>query len=166
MAWAPDLGTWGFYIGLAAFILAYPINVIANVTTPLLIDAFARLTKSSLQKRIAKLEAKLSEWEKNPATDEVQDHILWGFSSVKIVVFHAANSIGFLVFMAVRAVANTQSTAFAEFTGFIVLYVAGNAWQIFRLRREKSFRYTRSPVVRESLRNEINELKKLHDNWA
>src|SRR5579885_2225106 len=144
MAWTPDLGTWGFYVSLAALVLTYPISVIANATTPLLVDWVARSTKSSLERRIAQLEMRLTKWEKNPPIDEVQDQILWGFSAIKIVVFHAANGVGFLVFMAVRTLANTQSKLFEEFTFFIILYVAGNVWQIIRIRREKGFRFTRS----------------------
>jgi hypothetical protein len=166
MKWLPgSLGTWGFVISIVTLVLAYPVGVIVNATTPLVIDWISRWSKSSLEKRIGKLEAKLADWEQHPALDDVHDELLWGIKSIKINILSALNSIGLLAFFEVRAVANTESPRFIEFEAFIFFYTSVNLAGAILLRRGRDLRFKRSRKVRENLRKDINELKTLRDNW-
>ena len=66
-----DLGTWAFILSLLTLILMYPAGLLINLTTPLVANWLAKWSRSSLEKRISKLENKLAELEKNPAIDPV-----------------------------------------------------------------------------------------------
>jgi hypothetical protein len=53
-----DLGTWGFWISIIAFISAYPLSLLANITSPRLLNWWATTSRVSLEKRIAQLHSK------------------------------------------------------------------------------------------------------------
>ncbi len=57
--WKHDLGWWGFVLAIATLILAYPLDVLAHLTTPLLKNWWASRSRLTLEERIKSLKAEL-----------------------------------------------------------------------------------------------------------
>src|SRR5438445_11974470 len=70
-----DLGWWGFVISIIALISAYPLSLLANLTTPSLKNWWAERSTASLTKRIGKLEAQLAGCMQYQALSEGEDYI-------------------------------------------------------------------------------------------
>ncbi len=64
---------WGVVLAIATLILAYPLDVLAHLTTPLLKNWWAARSRSALEERIKSLKAELGEMETYPATARVND---------------------------------------------------------------------------------------------
>jgi hypothetical protein len=77
MPWAPhDLSVWSFILAIAALMLALPISLAANATTPKIKDRLAERSEESLKERIAKLESELAAKRTLPEMGEAESHIL------------------------------------------------------------------------------------------
>lgn len=165
MYWLPhDLGAWGFYLSLAAILLMYPVGLLINLTTPVVQNWLARRTKSSLKNKISELERRLSELEKLPAIDEVQDNVLWGIKSVRIGILAATNTIIIVIYLAAAVLSNRGSAPFASLSGFVLLALTVNSLLMLGMRYRRDFRYVRSPRYRKNLMKTIEELKKIQDS--
>ncbi|MFZ3333540.1 MAG: hypothetical protein WA197_23075 [Candidatus Acidiferrales bacterium] len=74
-----DLGSWGFWLSILALIAAYPLNLLANLTSPRLQNWWATRparSRASLQKTIAELESKLAEMQRREPITDVESFIL------------------------------------------------------------------------------------------
>lgn len=77
MPWAPhDLSVWSFILAIAALMLALPVSLAANATTPKIKDRLAERSEESLKQRIAKLESELAAKRTLPEMGEAESHIL------------------------------------------------------------------------------------------
>jgi hypothetical protein len=156
---------WGIFLGILAILLMYPVGVLINLTTPLVRNWIATWSKTSLDKRIAKLESELSELEKNPPITEAEDHILWGLKANQMRTIAFGTVILGVLYFAVEVLADVNSAKYKLFRSFVVgVLVFGFLMQL-QLRYEHDFRYLRSPRNREALRKSIAELKKIQENW-
>jgi len=163
--WSHDLGWWGFWIGILALILAFPLSMAANIMTPLFMNWFSKRTLSSLVKRIGILESRLAELEKTPAITEVENEILWGFQHLNITVLGVANGVIFIIFLAVELFADANNPKFTHFSGIMFAILTANLVMQMRLRYRNKFRELRSPAKRKALGETLVELKKLRDSW-
>jgi len=162
-----DLGTWAFVLSIIAILLMYPVGVLINLTTPRIANSIAARGKSSLKKRISKLEEKLAALEKNPPIDEVQDEVLWGIKSVKMRIVGVENTIIVVVYVAVVVfVRPSNASSFKELSYLFLFMLALNMITILAMRYHRDFRYLRSPKNRENLRRTIRELKTILENWG
>lgn len=160
-----DLGWWGVVLSIAALVLMIPASMVANLLTPLLANWIATSSKRSLDNRIAKLEKQLAELEQNPATDEVQDQILWGITNLKMRISQVTSAVAITGYFGVRAIANPDTLAFERFSEWVFIVLILDTFLMLRLRYQKDFRFKRSPKVREGLLKSIHELKQIQDNW-
>lgn len=160
-----DLGTWAFILSLLTLILMYPAGLLINLTTPLVANWLAKWSRSSLEKRISKLENKLAELEKNPAIDPVQNEMLWAIKSVKIVAINVGTGIFLVIYCGVRSVVNPDTPSFKEFSGLVLFMVFVNVVQVLVMRYQRDFRWVRSPSYRKGLKTTIEGLKKIRDDW-
>ena len=162
-----DLGTWAFVLSIIAILLMYPVGVLINLTTPRIANSIAARGKSSLKKRISKLEEKLATLEKNPPIDEVQDEVLWGIKSVKMRIVRAETTIIMAIYVGVVVFVQPPNAAFFNELSYIFLLVLSlNMITILAIRYHRDFRYLRSPKNRENLRRTIRELKTILENWG
>lgn len=151
---------------IIALVLAFPVSMLANMFTPLFLNWFAKRTWASLNKRIAKLEAKLAKFEKHPAITEVEDHILWGLRSLHIRIMGVAGTLLLGLVFAVGTLSDFKSQRFYTFEGIVLLVCGfGLVSQLFT-RYAHDFRYYGSPRNRKGLRTAIEDLKKIRDNWS
>jgi hypothetical protein len=165
MWWHHDLAWWGVVLSIIALVLMLPVNLLANVLTPLLKNWFSTWSRTSLENRIGKLEKQLAELEKYAPIDEVQNQILWGIRVIRIGVIQMGSLVGIMIYFATKAVSNQDSPAFKEFTFFIFFILIANIVLTLVVRYKKDFRYKRSPQVRKSLRKSLDELKTIRANW-
>jgi len=160
-----DLGWWGFWIGLVALVLAFPLSLLANMITPVVQNWIAKRGLASLVKRIATLEAQLAEFEKDPAIDEVDDHILWGLKRAEMTAIGVGSTVMLVLLFAVEMLTDANSERFKVFATIVLIGLLMDLALILRLRYERDFRYFRSPRSRKAMRTAIEELKKIRDSW-
>lgn len=81
-----DLGSLGFWLALLALVLAYPLSLLANLTSPGLRNWWAaRPARSlaSLQKRIADLESELTQMQRRQPITDAETFILGRLSRLE-----------------------------------------------------------------------------------
>jgi len=160
-----NLGTWGFILSVLALILMYPIGLLINLSTPAVRNWISTWSKSSLEKRIAKLEVDLAEFEKYPPITEVEHQLLWGITSIRIAITSAVTGLTIVLYSGVSVLANPGSAAFHEFTLFCLVVIVVNMVTMIIARYRRDFRSQRDPRRREPLRKAITDLKELRDHW-
>ena len=156
-----DSSWWAIVLAIAALVLMIPASVVSNILTPLLLNWLATWSSASLEKRIAKLENHLAELEKNPAIDEVQEHILWGITSLRMMGLSLASGLVLVFRLGMDLVADQTSYAYKRLNVLTFAIVVVNGIAIFMLRYAHDFRYKRSPTLRKQLRKAIDDLKTL-----
>ncbi len=160
-----DLGWWGFWVTLAALVLAIPLSMLANILTPFFVNWLAKRSHVSLNNRIAKLEAQLAEFEKFPAITEAEDEILWGLKRVQIRMVGTETTIVAVVLLSVAALTDTASYKHMVLSSLAMLAIALGVVSQMWLRYGRDFRFMRSPRNRKSLQTAIADLKKIRDSW-
>jgi len=158
--------SFGDKLGIFALLLAYPLDVIAHLTTPMWRNWIAKRSLGSLINRISTLEKTLAELETNPVIDEVQNQIFWEITRVRITVLYATSAVVLVIYLGIRAVADTNTTAFHDFSMWVGFVVMVTVIMMLRERYGRDFRYKRSAKRRENLREAIENLKHLRDNWG
>jgi O-antigen/teichoic acid export membrane protein len=99
MHWPKDLGEWGFWIAVVAFILVIPLNMLSNVLTPRLQDWWSMTSKKRLARRIIELNARLEAAQMIKAMTPYEEYMArmsWGqFSMVMIFTYMIYSAIVF-----------------------------------------------------------------------
>jgi len=164
-----DASWWGVALALVALVLMLPASLLANFLTPLLLPLLlnwaATWNRTSLEKRIAKLENQWAKFEKYTPIDEVQERLLWGISALKMAILSAAGGVIIVMYFGVAATANTGTPAFKGFEGVAGGILFYNLAQTLIIRYSKDFRYWHSPTNRSVLRKEIDALKAIRAKW-
>ena len=65
-----DLGRWGFILSVVALLLMYPVGLLVNMTSPLVVRGLFNMSEMKLRERIAYLDLRLGEdggWVMTPA---------------------------------------------------------------------------------------------------
>ena len=165
MHFPKDLGTWGFILSIVAIVLMYPVGLLINITTPIVQNWIASRTKQSLVNRIERLEKELAELESNPPIEEVEDRILWGLKSIRILIFSAMGLIVGMIYMGVRILNPATNSDVNAFTYFSLFVMISTGIMQLRLRYSHDFRTERSPRRRKGLRKAIDDLKQIQASW-
>src|SRR5260221_254304 len=92
--WGHDLGWWGFVLAIATLVLAYPIDVLAHLTSPIVKNWWAEGSISSLGRRIIALEKELEEIEKNPVISDGEERILRAMTWIGVI---QTQMVGFFI---------------------------------------------------------------------
>ena len=156
---------WGIILAVLAIVLMYPVGLLINLTTPMVADWIATRSKAALIRRIAKLEARLAELEKDPALTDFENYLLWGQQRIQIVVIGAVSGLTIVVYAGVRALSDVTSGQFQVFSKIVFFILILDAALQLRFRYERGFRSARSPDNRRILRTAIEDLKKIRDTW-
>jgi uncharacterized membrane protein SirB2 len=158
-----DLTEWSFVISITALVLIIPLNVASNILTPMLKNWWASRSNKELSKRIARLEKELFLAEMLPVLSETEDEILIG---IQRLFMHVGASVhlllGGVVVILNRVVQQTSSPVSQNFsTGFLFAAIFLNVgFTVFQRRQTREYRQPRSPVYRQRLRANIEQLKK------
>jgi hypothetical protein len=161
-----DLGWWAFIISIVALVAAYPLSLLANLTTPFIVTWFVRWSRSSLEDRIAGLERTLQDLEKEPPIDEVQDQTLWEIKHAKITVLGGVSSVVIVIYFALKAIPGISVDGLHVCAFFVFTTLGFNMVVMLKQRYERDFRFRRSPTVRRDLRKAIENLKNLRETRA
>lgn len=150
--------TLSVVLWIVGLFVAYTVGVFSNLTSPAIGNWIARWNERSLANRIALLEGRLAEVEASPPITEVEEHILWGITSVKIAILNGSNFLLFVAYYCVKAV-TTDPNKFHEVVAVLTIVFIGNMILILRLRYAHDFRYKHSPRRRDGLRKAIADLR-------
>lgn len=144
-----DVGTWGFIVSLIALALMYPVGLLINLTTPAVRNWISKWSRNSLAKRITLLENELTQVEKIPPIDEVQDEMLWGIKRLRLEVMNSTNVILLVITLGVSLFIDIDkhADAFHVFEAFVAGGLLVNLLSALRARRERDFRYVVLPDI-------------------
>jgi hypothetical protein len=81
-----DLGWWGFVLAIVTLVLAYPLDVLAHLTTPMLRNWWAGRSVTALRERIAELEGQLAKMDRNRMMTDVEDEILSALPKLELFI--------------------------------------------------------------------------------
>jgi heme A synthase len=160
-----DLGWWGFVISLMALLGAYPLSLLANLTSPALKNWWAERSIASTRKRIDKLEKQLAEYMKDPALTEGEDYILRATEALSMLLALCVTMLAVLLmslaWFAPVTVSNHDKEPLVALAlvGAVCAFLIG----IVVFGRFSRFRRKRSPIDRNYLNKYIEELKKKLD---
>ncbi len=157
--WKHDLGWWGFVLAIATLILAYPLDVLAHLTTPLLKNWWASRSRLTLEERIKSLKAELGLMEMNPAMSETEDMILTSAQVTHVLIW----SLGYILVGGSFALDEGGKKSIVMFWALLSLLLLSVNAMVFSFPIHK-YRRMRSPRYRRKFATEIehleNELKK------
>jgi hypothetical protein len=157
-----DLGWWGFVISIIALLSAYPLSLLANLTSPALKNWWAERSVASTRKRIDQLERQLAEYMQYPALSEGEDYILRATEALSMLLALCVTMLAVLLmavaWFAPATVSNhdKQPLVALALTGGIIAFLIG----VVIFGRFSRFRGKRSPIDRNNLNKYIDELKK------
>lgn len=163
MIWGHNLGWWGSVLGIAAFILMIPANLLANFLTPFLKNWWSERSMASLRKRIAKLEGELSYNEQNyEALSEFEEYALEGIEMAGILA-----GIIMLALVVVFLLTVVQASPFMRrmllgpmFLLSALMIVMTIASQRFVFNKITEFRKPRSERERSVTRQSLSQLRR------
>jgi hypothetical protein len=89
-----DLGWWGFVLAIVALVLAYPLDVLAHLTTPVLRNWWAGRSEATLRRRILKLEQEIDSANVLPELTKFEDVALMGIKRLGLMI---AMSVNFMI---------------------------------------------------------------------
>jgi len=152
-----DLGTWGFIIALAALILAYPLDVLAHVTSPILRDWWAARSIAALQKRFDVLSARLDQLRDVQVIDEVAEQLFVAQERTMLMIgFGVHNLLTGLVL-----ITSTMAPDFLFEIGGLAFLIITNLFLMFGFRRNTTTYLARvSPNRRDGLKADVAKIEK------
>jgi hypothetical protein len=162
-----DAGSWGLIVAVLGILLLYPMGLLINMTTPLVQSWMARRAKSSLENRIDRLQRNLAELEEKPAITEFEEMLLWHVKSTRILLYWAMTLTvgGIYVIVLLLEPAHPETLwVYAVNTGLLGAVLA-LVTSMLEERFQRDFWFKRSPRIREGLRNQIADLKKILEGW-
>jgi len=160
-----DLGWWGFVLAVVTLFLAYPLDVLAHLTAPVVKSWWAERSVASMRKRIEKLENELADYEQNyQLLSAVEEELFKGVEGLAAFGLLCLEFLVICFLLAILrfspsvpltahyAVAGVAFAVYVSCYGYVILFVVFGKMTTFRKRR--------SPSGRNTLRKSIEELKK------
>jgi hypothetical protein len=155
---AKDPGWWGFWISILALLGAYPLSLLANLTSPRIQNWWAARSRASLEKRIAQLEAALAAMQHDESITNVESYTLFRIDRLEL---HTIVSVHILLGTAFGAALFTAINTQTHWVYWIVGATASGT--VVNLSRvfwpDKHFEYFRSSNDERDLRKDIEKLK-------
>jgi hypothetical protein len=159
-----DYGWWGFVIAIVGLGLAYPIDVLAHLTAPIVKNWWAERSVASMRKRIEKLEKQLADEEQNyPLLSVVEEQLFKGIVGLAALGMFGLQFLVICFLLAVGHFLPTPLTAHNAVPGVglpLFVFAGGYAILFAVFGKLTAFRKERSPSERNALKKSIEELKK------
>jgi len=165
--WGHDLGWWGFVLSVMALLGAYPLSLLANLTSPILKDWWARRSTKSLEKRVAKLQAELSGMATIPLLTPIESKMFQAIRMLMMVAFAGPYFVlGSLALIAYAVLPHGDKSRLEIPCGILLFIVSLLVMLLVSVRRIRKFTAPRSAAYRirvqrdlTRLRNDLNERK-------
>jgi hypothetical protein len=157
-----DLGWWGFVISIIALLGAYPLSLLANLTSPVLQNSWATRSRASVQKRISQLKEELAKMATVSEASEVDDFIMWRLELLNNALGLAVHLLLSSIYLAAVAFQpNVRTRIGFLFYFWFLMTILLNFALVYTATQGKSkeFRRMRSPRQRERLQKNIEILK-------
>jgi hypothetical protein len=94
-----ELGWWGFVLAVVALVLAYPLDVLAHLSSPIIRNWWAERSLKSLQKRIEKLENEKRIMDLSPLFTDSDLRIMKSIRSLAFLVSQSIHLVLFALFL-------------------------------------------------------------------
>ena len=156
-----DRDWWALVISVIALVGAYPLSLLANLTSPSLKNWWAERSVAAIKARIQQLEKQLEDYEKYKELTEGEDYILRAVEALAMLllvcILMLAMVLLTIISIAPAAFYDRNATPLMGLAlagmifGFIVSIVVFGRYSLFRTKR--------SPADRELLRKALNSLK-------
>jgi|HubBroStandDraft_6_1064221.scaffolds.fasta_scaffold11339_3 hypothetical protein len=160
-----DFGWWGFWIGVVAFVLAFPLSVMANIVTPKLLNWWSGRSRQSTMKRLEELRGTQARIALLPHLSEAEDRILESAEVTQRLIYF----VGYFVILSLASILTVGTRVVSPqhdwqkaLVLFLLLTATLVAWTlIYRVLVWPQFVYRRdrSPAAREELKSYILELE-------
>jgi hypothetical protein len=155
-----DSSWWALVLAILALVLMLPLNLFANLVTPILKSWWAERSAAATRKRIAALEKQLSDYELKELS-EAEDYILRSTEVLSMLFSFCISMIAVVLLILVGYLMPTVSphdkapivalAVISTFSSFVI--------GILTFGRISRFRLRRSPSYRKTLRNNVEQLK-------
>ncbi len=158
--WGHDLGWWGFVLAITTLVLAYPLDVLAHLTSPKVRDWWASRSQAALVRRITKLKDELSKIEKNALISRTEEELFRGIESTLSMAW----SVGYFVLGGMAFVfwdlAPQNARGRWSLPVGLVLFVVFLTWAYRRDKRKiRDYRSMRSTRYKCSVEKDITKLE-------
>jgi hypothetical protein len=160
-----DLGWWGFVLAVIALAMAYPLNVFANLTSPVLKNWWAERSTASMRKRIVVLEKQLDD---SQQYEELRLTEVYVLKALEIIVALGGLSFGLVlvVLLMLTTLVPLHPSGNHPFIFVGPIFLVALFWMaltttvVMPLSKEIAlFRQRRSPIHRTELITSIATLK-------
>jgi hypothetical protein len=157
-----SVGAWGLILAIAAIVLAYPLGVMANMTTPMILNWIVKWSDISLNRRISKLELLLKKREEEcPLVSATEEQLLWGvlcIAKLIIYVFLMTGAAGTGIGAGIFHPAVSELTRLVAFVVGASCLILAYTWQRV-MDRLAIYLIDHSPRARKQLIDSISKLK-------
>jgi hypothetical protein len=166
MTWHHDLGWWGFVISIVALVAAYPLDLLAHMTSPRIKNWWAERSVRSLQMRIDKIEKQLAKYDHDKELSDGEYYLLKASEGLALLMGLCVNMVA-LVLILIVSKGEATLTGFEGVSkdkipvAFVALLGALTAFFIGTLgfRPFSKLREERSAIGRAATRKNLEELK-------
>ncbi|MGD0842525.1 MAG: hypothetical protein ABSA32_15345 [Candidatus Acidiferrales bacterium] len=150
---------------LTTFLSLPPGNLLAQALTVTFGRWIGERSKKSLVRTIAKMEEELAAVAKITPITETENHILWGTTSVRILLMGAVNIVIAFIYLGIGTVADEHTEQYKTLTGFVIVFFVVNACMMLRARYRHDYRYIHDPRRKAAVIKAIEKLKRIRDSW-
>lgn len=162
-----DLAWWAFVLSLAALVGAYPLSLLANLTSPAIENWWAERSVASTRKRIGRLEKQLVEYEQFQELGELEELVLKAIGGIGSLVVFCIELLAILTLLQAVSdpvIGHSHELAPPDIRFVLVMLgaiaaISGYLVQFLVLEKLGRFRKKRSPIDRKTLKNAIETLK-------
>ena len=167
MNWLPhDSAGWALALSVAALILMYPMNLVANLSTPRLLDWWSSRSRNALEGRRNDLLSEQTDLKDVPTIDAATDLILWNLRGVLLAIglsSHVVLTSFCLVLMWYAPNSGWRNTIpWSIVFGFLIINFVFQRFALSRTRRRNN---RVSPKYRSRLEDELKDIEAKLANW-
>jgi hypothetical protein len=158
---------WALALAIFTTLLSLPPgNLLVKAVTLTIQKWIGERGKRSLLKRIGKLETELASLGAITPLTETENHILWGITSVRILLMGITNIVIAVIYFGISTTADQHSDGYKTFTAFVIAFFVANGYSMLRERYRSDYRYIHDPRRKAALIKSIEDLKHIRDTWG
>jgi hypothetical protein len=161
-----DLGWWAFVISIFALMAAYPLDLLAHLTSPLVKNWWAERSIRSLKARIDKLERQLAQCDNVREISDGEYHLLKASEGLALLIGLCTSLVALAVIIVVskgEAGLSQSEHLSRDRTPIEILAVFGSLtaflMSTYGFRRFARVREERSAIGRKAAKKNLEELK-------
>ena len=158
-----DLSWWAFVLSVAAIVSAYPLSLLANLTSPAIKNWWAERSVTSTRARIEKLEKQLADYEQSKELSELEDWALQAIEGIGTLGMVCVEILAVALLLTAATLPGVAGPSRPDIRpGLVILGLLsafmGLLFQFLIFDKLRRFRLKQSPSVRNGLRKSLEQL--------